>query len=93
MSSSWLKYLQEAKAEPFGLAIICNSASDADSAKQQLYSTRARAREDGDKSFDSLSISMSPHLDNILYIYESEAKNAEVTGTESEASDDQNLRG
>lgn len=89
--STWLNYLQEAKAESIGLAIICNSASDADQAKQQLYSARARARESGDTSFDSLSISMSPHLDNILYIYESEAKNAEVTGEKTQTSDDQNL--
>jgi hypothetical protein len=85
---SWLEYLNEAKAEPTGLALMCHSAETADQAKRQLYSARAKAREGGDNSFDSLSISMSPHSDEILYIYESEDKDAQSTGSQAESCDD-----
>ena len=83
----WLEYLKEAKAEPTGLALICHSAEAAHEAKRQLYSARAKARQSGDNSFDSLSISMSPHADHILYLYESEEQDAQSTGTQAEAGD------
>ncbi len=69
---NWLDYLQQAHEQPVGLALICNSAENADSAKRQLYAARAKARDKGNKTFDALSISMSPHADDILYIYSRE---------------------
>ena len=71
---TWLEHLENAKAEPSGIALLCKDAAAADSAKRQLYSARAKARTSGNKTFDSLSISMSPHSDEILYIYESQKK-------------------
>ncbi len=67
--ATWLEYLEQAKAEPNGIALLCKSTEAADSAKRQLYSARAKARDKGNKTFDSLSISMSPHSDEILFIY------------------------
>ncbi len=86
--ATWLEYLEQAKAEPVGIAILCHSPEDADTSKRNLYATRAKAREEGNKTFDSLSISMSPHSDEILYVYESEVKDAQEPGEGSEASDD-----
>jgi len=86
--TSWLEYLKEAKAQPTGLALICHSAEKADQAKRQLYSARAKQRESGDTSFDSLSISMSPHSDEILFIYHSgDNPDAESPRTTCEISD------
>jgi hypothetical protein len=81
----WLDYLKEAKAESHGRALVCKDSEAADSAKRQLYSARAKAREEGDKSFDDLSISQSPHSDHILLIYHrKEAEDApQSTGAES----------
>ena len=73
MTDTWLDYLNQAKAEPTGIAVMFRSSNDADIGKRQLYAARAKARDEGNKTFDSLSISMSPHSDEILYIYESEA--------------------
>lgn len=67
--STWLSYLKDAEKEPFGLALICSSPKNADKAKRQLYLARATARKAGDKTLDSMSISMSPHSDDILFIY------------------------
>ena len=89
---TWLDRLKEAKAEPVGIALLCKSAEAADSAKRQLYSTRAKARENGDKSFDDLSISQSPHSDEILYIYHrkgNEDEPPESLRAASEAGDNQ----
>lgn len=85
----WLDYLKNANAEPIGLALICKCPAGADLAKRQLYSARAKAREQGDKTLDSLSISMSPHSDEILFIYKREDKDndsPESTGAGSETS-------
>ena len=87
--SSWLEHLEKAKAEPYGTALLCKSSEAADSAKRQLYAARAKAREAGNKSFDSLSISMSPHSDEILFIYHSKEnldEPSESPGTPSEPS-------
>jgi len=67
---SWLELLKEAKIQPVGLALICKCPEGADAAKRQLYLARANARKAGDKTYDSLSISMSPHSDDILFIYQ-----------------------
>ncbi len=86
---NWLDYLNEAKAEPVGLALICKDPDKADQAKRQLYSARANAREAGDKTYDTLSISMSPHSDEILYIYHREVNpDGEGLGTRTEIGDD-----
>jgi len=84
--STWLSYLKDAEKEPFGLALICSSPKNADKAKRQLYLARATARKAGDKTLDSMSISMSPHSDDILFIYHNkdnsvkEAENAQSPG-------------
>ena len=85
--------MNEAKAEPVGLALLCNSATDADLAKRNLYVARANARKEGNTTFDSLSISMSPHSDEILYIYEREVKDAEGIDEAAEASNGEDLSG
>ncbi len=91
---SWLDYLKSAKAEPYGIALICKDPTATDQAKRQLYLARAKARELEDKSFDDLSISMSPHSDDILYIYhktDEGAPDAESLRTETQAGDDKDL--
>jgi len=88
---TWLDYLENAKAEPSGIALICKDSETADSSKRQLYLARAKARKEGNKSFDSLSISMSPHSDEILFIYHSKEisnDSPQSPGTTSEVSDD-----
>lgn len=88
---TWLDYLKEANAEPVGLALICKCPDGADSAKRQLYSARAKAREAGDKSLDNLSISMSPHSDEILFIYKTgeSDESPQSVGTGREDGNDQ----
>jgi hypothetical protein len=88
LSVDWLDHLKNAQAEVIGIALICKDAQAADSAKRQLYSARATARSQGDKSLDSLSISMSPHSDDILLIYKTEVANAQETGAGGEAGND-----
>ena len=85
---SWLSYLKDAAIEPVGLALICKCAEGADQAKRQLYLARAKAREGGDDSLDTLSISLSPHADDILFIYKRK-EDAESTREGSDLSDDQ----
>lgn len=70
---SWISYLEQANAKPVGIAVICKCPEGADQVKRQLYLARAKAREEGNTALDSLSISMSPHSDDILFIYKSEA--------------------
>ena len=52
-----------------GIAVLCTSREAADTLRQQLYVARARARQDGETKYDSLSLSISPHSAEILYIY------------------------
>ena len=65
----YLKLLSAAIALPKGLAVICTSPQAADKVKRLLYSARAKARESGDTTLDSLSISIAPHSDDTLFVY------------------------
>ena len=88
---TWLELLESAKAQPIGLAVICKCPEGADSSKRLLYLARAKARDNGNKTFDSLSIAMSPHSDEILFVYNKpeteEDSDAESPGTGSETGD------
>ena len=93
-STSWLEYLKAAKAKVVGLALICKCAEGADSAKRQLYSARAKARDAGDKTLDNLSISQSPHSDDILLIYKTKEgadDSPESPGKSDETNNNKNL--
>lgn len=52
-----------------GAAVICFSRESADRLRQCLYVARAKAREAGELKYDSLTLSISPHSENILYVY------------------------
>jgi hypothetical protein len=71
----FLEILEKALAEPTGIALLCNSSEDADTAKRKLYEARAVAREAGNKEFDDLSMSISPHSGDILYVYHKDQRN------------------
>ena len=61
--------LEEAINQPVGCVALCSSAEAADKLRRLLYVRRAQAREGGDFRFDCLSMSLSPHSGEILYIY------------------------
>ena len=64
--------LSRAASAPFGIAVICHSPEAADTCRQKLYLARAEAKEKGDLSYESLSISFSPHSERTLFVYKKE---------------------
>lgn len=74
--SSWKAYLDQALATEWGIAILCHSREKADDVRQALYAERLRLREAGDNSYDALSLSISPHAGDVLYVYRTERKEA-----------------
>lgn len=58
-----------------GVAVLCTSREAADNLRQQLYVVRARARSAGETKYDELSLSISPHSAEILYIYKPKDSN------------------
>ena len=66
---------REAYDEPVGRALICNNREAAEKVRQHLYLVRAKLRdnsEDNTCPFDELTISVSPHSGEILYVYRQE---------------------
>lgn len=68
----YLLVLEKALEQPVGLAAMCISTEAADTLKRKLYEARAKARDQGDHRFDLLSMSISPHSGEVLYIYKRE---------------------
>lgn len=64
-----LEILNAAKAHSVGVAAMCESIEAADDLRRRLYMLRAKLREQGDNSFDSLSLSVAPSSSDVLYIY------------------------
>ncbi len=58
-----------ASKQPVGIAVLCHGAKEADKLKRKLYALRAAAREAGNKDYDELTLSFSPHSGDILYVY------------------------
>ncbi len=52
-----------------GVAVLCTSAKAADALRRKLYVARADARKRGEKSYEILTISFSPHAGDILYLH------------------------
>jgi hypothetical protein len=73
--SKYEKILDSALKLPLGLALVCQDPTSADKVKRQLYAERARLREQGDSSFDVLSISISPFSDDTLFLYVKDSSN------------------
>jgi len=69
---TYLKILEAAVLSPTGVAAVCLDALSADKVKRQLYARRLKVREQGDTSYDGLTISISPHCDKTLYVYTKE---------------------
>lgn len=67
--------LEKALHAEYGIAALCHSSEAADTLKRKLYECRALLREEGDRSFDTLSMSISPHSGDILYIYKRREEN------------------
>ncbi len=67
--NDFLLCLERALLEETGIAEYCKSPQAADTLKRKLYETRATQREQGIDKFDVLSISISPHSEEILFIY------------------------
>lgn len=68
-TDKFLEILEKAVDHSVGFAVLCSSAEAADKLRRLLYVKRAEAREGGDVRFDCLSMSLSPHAGEILYIY------------------------
>lgn len=82
--SEYISLMRSALEQKVGLAVLCTSREAADKLRQTIYVVRAKARESGDLSFDCLSLSISPHSSDILFVYKKpgEAEVTEVTPNE-----------
>lgn len=67
--TEFLALLDKALSESVGIAALCTSREAADELRQALYIVRSKARESGEMKYDVLSMSISPHAGDILYIY------------------------
>jgi hypothetical protein len=66
---SYREILQQALDADVGIGVLCHGDDGADKLRRQLYVERADAREEGLKTFDSLSFSIAPFAHNILFVY------------------------
>lgn len=69
----YLALLDGAMKEAVGIAVLCHSREAADTLRQSLYVVRAKAREAGNMTYEELTLSISPHAGDILFIYHSAA--------------------
>lgn len=76
-----------------GAAVLCRSVEAADKLRRILYIRRAKAQRAGNHQYDGLSISFSPHANDILYVYRKSEDNAEESRASVEEGDGQTVHG
>jgi len=69
----YIALLDSALEQPVGIGVLCHTRDTADELRQALYIARAKAREAGEQKYEQLTLSISPHSSDILFIYHSAA--------------------